>query len=111
MSLGECMQDNIAVLTDTSEFSLFKTVGAVIEFVDDEKRAFDKLRDFASKYKLIIISESLAKILHEEIKRYEKSVYPIILTLPNVRDNSGYAIKNLVRVAKEALGIDVFKEA
>lgn len=104
------MNCNLAILTDSSEFSLFKLCGDVF-FVNDGIEGAKKFSSLVSNYKTIIVSETLAKDLSEQIKSFEDKIYPIILCLPTLKGNSGFAIKNLVKRAKEALGVDVFKES
>lgn len=104
------MNCNLAVLTDSSEFSLFKLCGDVF-FVNDATEGAKVLSDLVVEYKTIIVSETLAKDLEEQIQNFDDKVYPTILCLPTLKGNSGFAIKNLVKRAKEALGIDVFKES
>lgn len=110
MNLGEFMQNSVAVLTDSLEFSIFNAVGADVIFVDSIEQALKQFNFVCSKYSLVILSETLAEHLGDNIKKLENKIYPIILSLPPSRRSSGFAIKNLVKKAKEALGIDVFKE-
>lgn len=104
------MQSSIAVLTDSLEFSIFNSVGADVVFVKDNEEAVKQFNTVCAKYNFIIVSEPLAELLADQIKKLDDKIYPVVLSLPPSRRSSGYAIKKLVKRAKEALGIDVFKE-
>lgn len=105
------MQNSIAVLTDSPEFSIFNSVGAAVFYVDTEEQALKQAGDVFSKYNFVVITETLAETLSDQIKKYDSKIYPVILVLPQSRRTSGFAIKKIVKKAKEALGIDVFKES
>lgn len=100
------MKSDIAVLMDTKEFMIFELAGADV-FMAQKSDAKQILADAAKSYKLIIITETLAKLLEEEIKVYESKVYPTILCLPTPKGESGFAVKNLSKKAKTSLGLDI----
>ncbi len=104
------MQSDVAVFAESKEFLLFKVANADVFLIGDEKEASLQLKKLALRYKLVLVSENLAEILSEEIKAYESKPYPIILCLPESKKSNNFALKNLVKKAKNSLGIDVFKE-
>lgn len=104
------MKNNIAVLTDCFEFSLFNAVSATVVYAENVEEAKNQFSSLCENYKLIILNETLAENLSEQIKKYDSSAYPMILVLPQARKNMGFAIKKIVKRAKESLGLDIFKE-
>lgn len=103
------MSSSVAVISLDKEFTLFKAIKADV-FVVDTTNAQDVFLKLISEYKIVFISEPLAEILSNFIKLTEDTMYPIVLVLPTSKGSNGVAIKNLVRKAREALGIDIFKE-
>lgn len=99
----------VAVISLDKEFTLFKAISADV-FVVEQNTACDTFLKLISEYKIVFISEPLAEILASIIKKTEDTMYPIVLVLPTSKGSNGVAIKNLVRKAREALGIDIFKE-
>ena len=100
---------DIAVLSSSNEFTLFKAIKADVYSVGAQD-AGEKLISLASKYKIVLIDETIADVLSTQIRHMNDTLYPIILVLPNSKGTNGVAVKNLVRKAREALGIDIFKE-
>ncbi len=103
------MNSSLAVISLDKEFTLFKAIKADV-FVVDVNNAQDTFLKLISEYRMVIVSEPLAEILSSFIKRTEDTMYPLVLVLPTSKGSNGVAIKNLVRKAREALGIDIFKE-
>ncbi len=100
---------DLAVISLDREFTLFKAISADV-FVVDLSSAQETFLKLISEYKIVFISEPLAEMLANFIKKTEDTLYPIVLTLPTSKGSNGVAIKSLVRKAREALGIDIFKE-
>ena len=100
---------DIAVLASSNEFTLFRAINADV-YEAEIGDAGEKLTQIASRYKIVLIDETIADILSNQIRRMNDTLYPIILVLPNSKGANGVAVKNLVRKAREALGIDIFKE-
>lgn len=104
------MQSDVAVLAKTKEFLIFKVANADVFVIDDSVDAELELKKLAMRYKLIIVSETLAEQLSEQLKFYEAKSFPTILCLPEAKKSSNFALKNLVKKTKNALGLDIFKE-
>jgi len=100
---------SVAVISLDREFTLFKAIKADV-FVVDNTSAQETFLKLIADYKLVFISEPLAEILNSFIRKTYDTMYPIVLVLPTSKGSNGVAIKNLVRKAREALGIDIFKE-
>jgi len=100
------MKSDIAVISDLKEYMLFKLVGAELFFVSKE-RAKQTFYEVIKTYKIIFITETLAKFLEEDLKIYESKLYPIVLCLPSFKEENGFAYKNLSKKAKISLGLEI----
>ena len=100
------MKSDIAVLYDIKEFLIFKLTGADM-FMARKNEAKEKLLEIAKTHKLIIITETLAKVLEEEIKSFESKLEPTILCLPSPKGEGGLAFKNLSKKARNSLGLEI----
>lgn len=100
------MKSDIAVLFDSKEFLIFNLTGAEMLMVT-KNNAKEQFLKAVKTYKLILISETLAKLLEEEIKVYEGKLSPIILSLHSPKGESGWAVKNLSKKAKTSLGLEI----
>ena len=100
------MKSDIAVLYDTKEFQIFKLAGADM-FMVQKNDAREKLLEMAGKYKLIIITETLAKLLEDDLKAFEGKLEPTILFLPSPKGEGGFALKNLTKKARTSLGLEI----
>lgn len=101
---------DIAVLSDTNDFVIFKTLNADVFVVDDIKQAEKTLKECVIKYSLILIAENLAKKIYSKIQKYETLVYPIILMIPKAEEETDFSMEQIIRKTKESLGFNVFKE-
>lgn len=97
----------IAVIGDYDSIYGFATLGIDIFAVtsDNEKETFHKL--VRGDYKVIYITEALAKILEEEILRYAEEVTPAIILIPGISGNTGDGIRNVKDSVEQAVGSDI----
>ncbi len=100
------MKSDIAVVFDTEDYLIFKSLGANMFFWEKEE-AKSKIGSVISSHKLVLITETLAKVLEDEIKVYESKMSPIILCLPSLKGESGLSYKNLSKKARTSLGLDI----
>ena len=100
------MKSDIAVISDLKEYMLFKLVGAEIFYVSKEQ-AKQTFFEALKTYKIIFLTETLAKFLEEELKEYESKLYPIVLCLPSLSEENGFAYKNISKKAKISLGLEI----
>lgn len=100
------MKSDIAVLFDVKEFLVFKLTGADM-FMTQKNDAKEKFLEATKTHKLIIITETLAKVLEDDIKVFESKPGITILCLPSPKGEGGFAIKNLSKKAKTSLGLEI----
>lgn len=100
------MSSEMAVLTDTKEFKIFELTGADV-FCVDRSNAKSTFLNVVKTHKLIFLTETLGKILEEEIESFESKPYPMILCLPTSKGESGFSYKNLTKKARNSLGLEI----
>ena len=101
------MQGKMAVIGDGDSVLVFSSVGIDAFPVKDGKDAEARLISLAKRYKIIFITEALAKENDEIIKRYLAKPYPIIIPLPSGSGESGYGESLIKSAMEKALGIDI----
>lgn len=100
------MKSDIAVVFDTKDYLIFKSLGADMFFFEKEQ-AKNSIKSILSSHKLVLITETLAKILEEELKIYEGKMEPTVLCLPSFKGESGLSYKNLSKKIRSSLGLDI----
>ncbi len=102
--------DKIAVMGDYDSIYGFAALGLVTFPVDlhDFDAARKTLRQLAENgYGVIYITEQLAELLTEEIRRYAERITPAIVLIPGVQGNTGAGVKNVKRSVEQAVGSDI----
>ena len=102
------MKGKTAIIGDGESILVFKAVGvepfAVKNAIDAEKI----LSDIAKSYKIIFITDDIAKQIDEKISKYTAQSYPIIVSVPSKSGSNGYGEQKLVEAMEKALGINLF---
>ena len=101
------MTGKMAIVGDGDSIMVFKAAGVETFPVADEKGARDALRKIASEYKIIFITEELARSLGEFLKRFDEEPYPVILPIPSKKGSTGYGEEILRSTMERALGVDI----
>lgn len=100
------MLGKIAIIGDGDSIMVFKATGIDAYPAENETKAKEILRRIAKDYKVIFISEPLAKLLEEYLKRFEEEAYPVVVPMP-IEDGSTYAEERLKSATERALGVDI----
>lgn len=100
------MTGKIAFVGDSDSIMVFKAAG-VATFPADEKSVREVLRKVATGYEIIFITEELARILGDFLKRFDETPYPIILPVPSGKGSEGYGEELLRSAMERALGVDI----
>ncbi|MGN1373396.1 MAG: V-type ATP synthase subunit F, partial [Candidatus Coproplasma sp.] len=61
----------------------------------------------AKDYKIIFLTEELARPLGEFLKRFDEEPYPVILSIPSQKGSTGYGEEALKNAMERALGVDI----
>ena len=101
------MTGKIAIVGDGDSIMVFKAAGVATFPASDEKKAREILRKIASEYKIIFLTEELARTLQEFLKRFDEEPYPIVLPVPASKDGGSYGQELLRSAMERALGVDI----
>ena len=105
------MTGNMAIVGDGDSIMIFKAAGVATFPASDEKSAREILRRVAADYKIIFITEELARPLGEFLKRFDESPYPVILPIPSGKGSTGYGDELLKTAMERALGVDILSHS
>lgn len=76
------MKGKIAIVGDGDSITVFKAAGVATFPAETEAKAREVLRKIAREYKIIFLTEELARPLTEFLKRFDEEVYPVVLSIP-----------------------------
>lgn len=101
------MEGKIAIVGDGDSITVFKAAGVATFPAETEAKARDILRKIAKEYKIIFLTEELARPLTEFLKRFDEEPYPVVLSIPSKAGSSGYGTEVLKSAMERALGVDI----
>ena len=101
------MQDKIAIIGDGESITVFKAAGVAAFPAENEQNARDIIRKIAKEYKIIFLTEELARPLSAFLKRFDEEPYPVILSIPSKNGTTGYGAEMLKSAMERALGVDI----
>lgn len=104
--------NRVAVIGDRESIYGFSALGLEFFYVndsDDAEATFKKLTQ--SDFAVIYITEHLAEILDEEIRKFSYKPTPAIIQIPGAFGNTGKGMQNVKKSVEKAVGSDiVFKD-
>ncbi len=101
------MKGKIAIVGDGDSITVFKAAGVATFPAETEAKARDILRKIAREYKIIFLTEELARPLTEFLKRFDEEAYPVVLSIPSKSGSTGYGAEILKSAMERALGVDI----
>ncbi|MBR2904111.1 MAG: V-type ATP synthase subunit F [Clostridia bacterium] len=101
------MQGKMAIVGDGDSITVFKAAGVSAYPVEDEKKARETIRKIAKDYKIIFLTENLARQLADFLRRFDEEPYPVVLSIPSADGGSGYGNEILKKAMERALGVDI----
>lgn len=101
------MTGKMAIVGDGDSITVFKAAGVATFPAETEAKARDILRKIAKEYKIIFLTEELARPLTEFLKRFDEEPYPVVLSIPSKAGSSGYGTEVLKSAMERALGVDI----
>lgn len=96
-----------AIIGDGNSITVFRAAGVTAFAAEDEKTAREALRRAAKEHKIIFITEELARLLGDFLKRFDESAYPVVLVVPSAKGTDGYGDETLKSAMERALGVDI----
>ena len=105
------MNNKIAIIGDGDNVLAFKAVGIDAFSETNPDKVEVLIKKLAKEYKIIFITDVLAKETDDVIKRYLNSAYPVIISVPSKAGSNGYGMESLKQAMDKALGVDIlFKD-
>ena len=98
----------IAVMGDYDSIYGFATLGLDTFPEEDREEAAKTLRRLADdEYGVIYMTEELAALLGDELKRYDDRLLPAIILIPGIKGNTGAGIAGVKKSVEQAVGSDI----
>ena len=101
------MTGKMAIVVNGDGIMVFKAAGVATFPAENEKKAREVLRKIAKEYQIIFLTEDLAKILSEFLKRFDEEPYPVVVSIPSGEGSEGYGMEVLKTAMERALGVDI----
>lgn len=101
------MTGKMAMVGDGDSITVFKAAGVATFPAENEVRAKEILRRIAREYRIIFLTEELARSLGEFLKRFDEEPYPVVLAVPSGGGSTGYGEELLKSAMERALGVDI----
>ena len=101
------MTGKTAFVGDGDSITVFKAAGVATFPAETEAKAREVLRKIAREYKIIFLTEELARPLTEFLKRFDEEAYPVVLSIPSRSGSTGYGAEVLKSAMERALGVDI----
>lgn len=101
------MTGKIAIIGDGDSITVFKAAGVSTFAAENENKAKEILRKIAKEYKIIFITEELARPLSVFLKRFDEEPYPAVLSIPSGNGSTGYGTEIMKNAMERALGVDI----
>ncbi len=100
------MLGKAAIVGNGDGIMVFKAAGVDTFPAENDKKAREVLRKIAKTYQIIFLTEDLASLLGDFLKRFDEAPYPVVLTIPS-GNGEGYGMEVLKRAMERALGVDI----
>ena len=100
------MTGKTAIVGNGDGIMVFKAAGVDTFPAENEKKAREVLRKIAKEYKIIFLTEDLARLLTEFLQRFDETPYPVVLSIPSGQ-SGGYGMEVLKTAMERALGVDI----
>ncbi len=100
------MTGKMAIVGDGDSITVFKAAGVDAFPAESEAKAREVLRKIAKEYRIIFLTEELARPLEGFLKRFDEEAYPVVLSIPSDKAQ-GYGIEMLKSAMERALGVDI----
>lgn len=101
------MQGKMAIVGDGESITVFKAAGVTAFPAENAEAAKEIIRKAARDYKIIFLTEELARPLQAFLKRFDEEPYPVILSIPSKNGATGYGDELLKGAMERALGVDI----
>ena len=101
------MSDKMAIIGDGDSVIAFKAVGVDAFGVTNREEVGELIKKLAKEYRIIFITDALAKQNESIIDKYLSMPYPIIIPVPSKDGSNGYGFEQMKKAMDKALGVDI----
>lgn len=101
------LEGKLAIVGDGDSITVFKAAGVATFPAENAEKARDVLRRIAKDYRVIFLTEELARPLTDFLKRFDEQPYPVVLSIPSKNGSSGYGTEQMKSAMERALGVDI----
>lgn len=102
------MPSKIGVVGDKDSVLAFKMIGFSVFFASEAKEARRIIDNLADKnYGVIYLTEQLAEMIPETIKRYDAKMKPAIILIPNHAGSRGIGKQRVQENVEKAVGQNI----
>ncbi|GEL66181.1 V-type ATP synthase subunit F [Marinilactibacillus psychrotolerans] len=102
------MPNNIGVVGDRESVLAFRMLGFDVHFATEAKEArriIDKLAE--KNYGVVYLTEQLAELIPETIRRYDAKMTPAVILIPNHAGSRGIGKKRVQENVEKAVGQNI----
>jgi V/A-type H+-transporting ATPase subunit F len=101
------MRNAVAVVGEKDSVLAFKAIGLDVFPVSGEMNARECVKEIASTYAVIFITDGVARQIDSLVRRYRSRTYPVIVPIPSAEGNSGFGMLGIKNNVEKALGADI----
>ena len=101
----------IGIIGDPAGVLCFSALGFSVLEATDAATAAARLHEAAGsgEYAVLFITESLARLIGEDIARYKDAPLPAVTVIPGPDGGEGYGLAALRQAVERAVGSDILK--
>lgn len=101
------MTGKMAIVGDGDSILVFKAAGVAAFPAENDKKAREIIRRIAKDYRIIFLTEELARGLTDFLKRFDEEPYPVLVSIPSKNGSAGLGDEILKSAMERALGVDI----
>lgn len=101
----------LGIIGDRESTLCFLPLGFSVAEANTAEEGVNALRQMVQggEFAVVLVVETLAMQIREEIDRYKDTPLPAILVIPGRGENTGYGLAQLRTAVERAAGIDILK--
>lgn len=96
-----------AVIGDTASVSGFASLGLSVFCETDAEKVAKLISRLASGFAVIYITEPIAALVSDTIKKYRSQKLPAIVLIPAIEGNTGEGMRGVHEAVEKAVGSDI----
>ena len=102
------MLNKIAVIGDKDSVLAFKAVGVEVFDATTPDQATQLIKKLTTEqYAVVMITEQLAELIPDTLKKAKTRAYPIVLPIPTSKGSTGFGMLGIKKAVEKAIGTDI----